>query len=285
MPIADFTIADQVRSEQAELTTRIATPVSMFRSNGRVIDWASLATAPTTFDGPSDGADILAVLGLSTSTHKRLVNEDGATRLLVRLAYPSTYNTITPVVATQTQGGVGTDEVQTLTIPTTATGGTFTITYDGQTTAAIAYNATAADVQTALLLLSNLDTGDVVVTGGPGATAAYTLTFGGTLAATNVPEITATGSLTGAAVTSPIIQVFGFDSNSLPVRHKTVADATGATLTPAAADVKDGAGTTLYTDYAEFDVAGSRSIIIGIKTKLVAPGITTNAAIQARFAG
>ena len=43
-------------------------------------------------------------------------------------------------------------------------GGTFTLTYNGQTTAAIAYNATAAQVQSALEALNNVAPGDVVVT-------------------------------------------------------------------------------------------------------------------------
>lgn len=49
-----------------------------------------------------------------------------------------------------------------------ATAGNWTITYSGQTTGNIAYNATASTVQTALEALSNLDAGDVLVTGGPG---------------------------------------------------------------------------------------------------------------------
>src|SRR5574338_665908 len=86
----------------------------------------------------------------------------------------------------------GTNEVQTL-------------TFGGQTTAAIQYNAAAADVQTALLALSNLATGDVVVTGGPGPGTPYVVTCGGSYANRNVGKITATGSFTGG--TSPTIAV------------------------------------------------------------------------------
>lgn len=96
-------------------------------------------------------------------------------------------------------------EVQTLSIYGTPTGGTFTLTYDGQTTSSIAYNASASDVQTALLALSNLDTGDVVCTGGSLPGTAVVMTFGGTLADTNVAAITSTSSLTGG--TSPAITV------------------------------------------------------------------------------
>ncbi len=44
-----------------------------------------------------------------------------------------------------------------------ATGGTFTLTFSGQTTTALAYNATAAQVQAALEALSNIAPGDVYV--------------------------------------------------------------------------------------------------------------------------
>ena len=56
-----------------------------------------------------------------------------------------------------------------------ATGGTFTLTFDGQTTAPIAYDATAAPVQAALEALGNVEPGDVVVTGGPVNTANVTV--------------------------------------------------------------------------------------------------------------
>lgn len=62
-------------------------------------------------------------------------------------------------VATTTAGGSGVDEVQTVTISGGPTGGTFTLTFNGQTTAAIPYNATALQVQAALQALSNVGTG------------------------------------------------------------------------------------------------------------------------------
>lgn len=100
----------------------------------------------------------------------------------------------------------GTNEVQRVTITGTPTGGTFTLTYSGQTTAGIAYNAVAADVQSALIALSNLAPGDVVVTGGPGPGSFFTVTFGGTLATTDVAAMTASAaSLTGG--TSPAVTI------------------------------------------------------------------------------
>ena len=98
----------------------------------------------------------------------------------------------------------GVNEVQTITIGGAPTGGTFTLNYDGQPTTAIAYNATAATVQAALIALSNLAPGDVTVTGTAGGP--WTVTFGGARAGINVPQITAVSTaLTGG--TSPTVTV------------------------------------------------------------------------------
>src|SRR5215217_5547460 len=61
----------------------------------------------------------------------------------------------------------GANEQQTVTITGTPTGGTFTLTYAGATTAAIAYNAAAAAVTTALEALPNIGPGNVLTSGGP----------------------------------------------------------------------------------------------------------------------
>lgn len=80
----------------------------------------------------------------------------------------------------------------------TATGGTFTITFKGQTTAAIAYNANAAAVQAALEALTSVDPGDVTAGGGALATSPVELTFGGAYAGIKVGGVTVNGgSLTG----------------------------------------------------------------------------------------
>jgi len=58
-------------------------------------------------------------------------------------------------------------EVQTLTPDAPATAGTFTLSYGQQQTAPISYNATTTQIQQALEELSNIDTGDITVTGDP----------------------------------------------------------------------------------------------------------------------
>lgn len=98
--------------------------------------------------------------------------------------------------------GLGTNEVQTVTLAN-ATGGTFTLTYAGQTTTALNHNAAASTVQTALRALSTIGTGNVTVTGSAGGP--YTVTFTGSLANTNVAALVADEtSLTG---TSPTVTV------------------------------------------------------------------------------
>lgn len=88
------------------------------------------------------------------------------------------------------------NEVQVVTV-SDADGGTFTLTYSGQTTAGIAYNATASAVDSALEALSNIGAGDVTVTGPDGGP--YTVTFTGALKDTNVAQLTAdASSLTGS---------------------------------------------------------------------------------------
>lgn len=101
---------------------------------------------------------------------------------------------------------VGTNEVQTVTI--SATGGTFTITFGANTTTALAFDATAAAVQNALGALGSIGHGNIGVTK---AGSVYTLTFKGTLAATNVAEVTttATGLTGGAGTATPATTVAG----------------------------------------------------------------------------
>lgn len=96
-----------------------------------------------------------------------------------------------------------TNETQTVTVTGSPTGGTFTLTFSGQTTAAIAYNATAATVQSALEALSNIAPGDVTVTGAAGGP--YTVVFGGAYLSDDVTQMTATASLTGG--TTPGVTV------------------------------------------------------------------------------
>src|SRR5688572_15619949 len=92
-----------------------------------------------------------------------------------------------------------TNESQTVRVQG-ATGGTFTMTFDGQTTAPIAFNANAAAIQAAFEGCDDLAPGDVLVTGtGTVSTANQTIAFRGQYTQEDVAQATADGGgLTGA---------------------------------------------------------------------------------------
>ena len=106
---------------------------------------------------------------------------------------------------------------QSISITGNPTGGTFTLTFTrpvsgGQTTTSpIAFNATAAQVQSALESLIDVGFGNVVATGGPLPTQPVTIRFQNALAARVIPPLTATPSLTGG--TSPAI---GIETKTYP---------------------------------------------------------------------
>lgn len=91
------------------------------------------------------------------------------------------------------------NEVQSLAITGSPTGGTFRLTFNGQTTTALNHNSSAAAVQAALEALSTIGTGNVVCTGGALPGTAVTITFVKDLGNRNVAAITTTDSLTGGS--------------------------------------------------------------------------------------
>jgi flagellar hook-associated protein 2 len=85
-------------------------------------------------------------------------------------------------------------EVQTMERSPSPNDGTYTLTYEGQTTAAIAYNASTSEIQAALEALSTIGAGSITVGGGTEGLAdgAVTFTFSTTLG--NVSMISVNGS-------------------------------------------------------------------------------------------
>lgn len=94
-----------------------------------------------------------------------------------------------------------TSEIQTLSFSSggnVPTGGTFTLSFSGATTAALAYNASKIQVNTALNGLSTIGPNDVNCTGGPLPSTPVAVHFKGILAQRDVPAITVNvASLTG----------------------------------------------------------------------------------------
>lgn len=104
-------------------------------------------------------------------------------------------------VDTPTATGSPTNEVQTVTISGSPTGGDFVLVFRNKATTDIAYNATSSAVQTALQAVSTIGSGNATVSGSAGGP--YTVTFAGALAGQKVDQLTATGNFTGG--TSPAV--------------------------------------------------------------------------------
>jgi hypothetical protein len=154
------------------------------------------------------------------------------------------------------EGGTGVNEIQSVTVE--AGGGTFTLSYSGQTTAAIAYNAAATVVQAALEDLANIGSGQVSVTGDDGGP--WAVEFTGTLAETNVDLMTADdASLTGlAASVSGVVTRAGGTTWRLDFTPMIPAtDVPGnddpITFLPQQLEIKIGDGNLTYTEHKEYD--------------------------------
>lgn len=125
-------------------------------------------------------------------------------------------------------------ESQTVTITGTPTGGTFTLSFDGQTTAAIPYNATASQVAAAVGALSNVGLTNVKATGGPLPGTAVVVTW--------------INRLQGEAQELMTASAVGLTGGSSP--------AVAVTRTTVALGWTNGGHTSLDNDFAPFQEGG-----------------------------
>ena len=133
--------------------------------------------------GASDGEGGYFLEGVVNSNNSKVTSctfEYGTTA-----AYPNSYQA--PCLPSPS----GPDEVQNINIE--ATEGQFKLSFRGQTTADLPFNATTAEVQTALRALSQVGPAGVNVAGSP---QAYVVTFAGKLAGANVEPIKASDGTT-----------------------------------------------------------------------------------------
>jgi hypothetical protein len=160
--------------------------------------------------------------------------------------------------------------VQSVNVPASVTGGTFTLTFNGKTTPALPFNASAAEVQSALVALSSVGEGSVIinnvsvtgpnveVTGGPGASAPYAVTFAKYLSNTPVPTISANSSnLAGgsASVSVATAGISGYEVCDVKANPTDVCQAgdnglvqAGALLGPEGVAVDQANGNLYVTD-------------------------------------
>jgi RHS repeat-associated protein len=222
---------------------------------GQPNNWANAGTVSTTnnvltqvetsYDG--DGNTIL------TTTRQRNHDEttggplgNPTTAPKARVSFVATYydtaNRLTTMVDVGTNGGTAwtrpstppaasdtvlvnstgyaADSVQQVQLTGSPSGGTFTLSFNGQTTAGIAYNATAAVVQTALQNLSTVGSGNALVAGGAGGP--WEVRFAGTLGGSVQPALTGSGSgLTGGTSPSVALRVTSLGGDAGRVQQTT----------------------------------------------------------------
>lgn len=171
-------------------------------------------------DGTAKAVGVLIVPGEAGTRVCKIAGASGAPTLLV--GTPMAYDESVDKWKVWT----GLTDFESASIAVDATGGTWRITIEGQTTADIAFNATAAAVKLAIELLPGIGPGDIKsVTGGPGVAGGgtpYVITWGGRYQGKDAPAITTvvTGTpplLTGGAATAAVTTTAGVEKSGTDV--------------------------------------------------------------------
>jgi len=149
----------------------------------------------------------------------------------------------TPFMSQFVDSAANYNDSQIVTINGTPTGGTFTLTVGGQTTSGIAYNAAASAVQSALVALSTVGTGNATVTGSAGGP--YTVTFINAPAALNALMTASGAGLTGGS--SPSVTVAANSSGQLATYNVAFHKSAFIMAMRPFAPVPDGSGVATAT--------------------------------------
>jgi hypothetical protein len=122
--------------------------------------------------------------------------------------------------------GAAVNEVQAVTVA--ASEGTFTLSFRGQETAAISFEASPATVQADLEALPSIGAGNVTVTGGPGdpaGTQPYVITFLGALADRDAGAVIPNGEQLGGGSATDVVRTEGRPSGALELAVYNVGGA------------------------------------------------------------
>jgi hypothetical protein len=180
------------------------------------------------------------------------------------------------VITGQTPG----NEIQTVSLTGLPTGGTFTLTFEGQTTAPIPYNATADQVRVALENLSTIGQGNIAASLGPVDTGLVSLTFQRALGETDVPQITGDGSglitppgLTGGVFTSTVANGVAGNITSDPNQLSVGFDAKVRVILEGGVPGST-PGTTVPSNFPGLTIQSNHNIIRGLSIDGFSSGIT-----------
>jgi hypothetical protein len=235
---AAFAVQDDVTVDPGDTTTGAGEVILVAVQAGDA--GSGLAGPADVIDAGSDFVDSIALVGITVGGRDAEEAEDFNLRLADELRLMTPTPILPAEFATLAQrrvAGVARALAIDLYDPSVhekqqvgvigASSGNYKLTFDGQQTATIAYNANAAAIQAALEALSNLAPGDVIVTGGPAHSSLVTIEFAGVYAARDVPQITVQNvSLGGTpALTNTTIQTHTGQEKSITV---AVVDDAGA---------------------------------------------------------
>lgn len=184
----------------------------------------------------------------------------------------------------------GTNGVQTLAVTGGPTGGTFTVTFDGQTTSALPYNATAGQVQAALEALSNVGVGELDVEGGPFPATPMVVKHYGTLVGVadaitttetftggTTPDISITATVPGAAYTGASKHTF-IPSDAAQLPFIAIQERIGASL-----ETYNYTDAVINTLHFEADADGYLMGTAGIIARKQEAGVTGMPGIASAF--
>lgn len=176
-------------------------------------------------------------------------------------------------------GGLRTDEIQVFNLDGIISGGTFTLTFNGETTGTIPWDASVAQVKAALESTATVAYDDVVVTRGPSTRevqiltldnatgGTFTLSFGGQTTAT-IPYNATDTAVKSALVALPSIQLFDLMVKSKATNSQQLITVTG--------EPQSGTFTLTFDGYTTGDIAWNATAA-AMKTALVAlPNIDIN---------
>ena len=128
------------------------------------------------------------------STPGRIMPQYGAVWPLARPQIDAVIITFVAGYGLSTQGN---SQSQTFAVQGNCNGGTFTLSFQGQTTSNLNYNCNSSTVQSALTSLSTINTNGVVCFGGPFPVAPILAQWAGSLNNGYQPLVTANSNLTG----------------------------------------------------------------------------------------
>jgi minor extracellular serine protease Vpr len=217
--------------------TQAGSPVTSVAVPGGGTATLNVAISPDPATDPA--ADTAIPVGAMYGGYLIFTPRGGGQVLRVPYAgFKGDYQTI-PVMTSGGATSCGTNEVQSVAITGAPTGGSFTLSFTppaggaAQTTAPIAFNATAAIVRTALAALPGIgSTANVNTGGGPLPGTAVSVTFQGTLGCRNIPQMTATAALTGGTTPTVAVTTTTSGATSFPKLAKRVGFVSAADFTP-----------------------------------------------------